>query len=81
LTATALVKWQGNTATLLNLYTGDEETRDFDSLVLATTNRPVNALTAELADGDLEVHSIGDTVAPRTAAMAFYEARKLALTL
>jgi 2,4-dienoyl-CoA reductase-like NADH-dependent reductase (Old Yellow Enzyme family)/thioredoxin reductase len=81
LTATALKSWQGNTATLLNLYTGDEETRDFDSLVLATTNRAVNGLTAELAGEDLEVHSIGDTVAPRTAAMAFYEARKLALTL
>ena len=81
LTATGLVSWNGNTATLINLYTGDQETRDFDSLVLATTNRPVNSLTAAFAEDGTEVHSIGDTVAPRTASMAFYEARKLALTL
>ena len=49
LTATALKTWDGNTATLLNLYTGDEETRDFDSLVLATTNRSLNQLTTDLA--------------------------------
>ena len=79
--ATALTKWQGNTATLVNLYTGDEETREFDSLVMACTNHPDNALQGELADAGMEVHAIGDTVAPRTAAMAVYEGRKLGLAL
>ena len=79
--ATALTKWQGNTATLVNLYTGEEESRDFDSLVLACTNHPENRLQGTLADAGLEVHEIGDTVAARTASMAFYEGRKLALSL
>ena len=79
--ATTLTKWEGNTATLVNLYTGDEETRDFDSLVLACTNRPDDTLGRALAGSAMEVHAIGDTVAARTAAMAVYEGRKLALTL
>ena len=79
--ATALEFWQGNTATLLNLYTGDREEREFDSLVLATTNTSETGLTEALAEDGIELHSIGDTVAARTAHMAIYEARKLALGL
>lgn len=79
--ATAVEKWSGNTATLLNLYTGDREEREFDSLVLATTNTPEDGLTKTLAGSGIEVHTIGDAVSARTAAMAFYEARKLALSL
>jgi len=81
LLATALEAWDGNTATLRNLYTGDTETREFDSLVLATTNTSDHALFDALQDKGIELHTIGDTVASRTAHMAFYEARKLALTL
>ncbi len=86
LTATALVKWHGNTATLMNLYTGDSEERDFDSLVLACTNTPEDGLSRALAQSgmevpDMEIHSLGDAVAARTASMAIYEARKLALGL
>ena len=77
LLATALESWAGNTATLVNLYTGDKETRDFDSLVLATTNTSDDGLFGELLDDDIEIHCIGDTVAARTAHMAIYEARKL----
>jgi 2,4-dienoyl-CoA reductase-like NADH-dependent reductase (Old Yellow Enzyme family) len=81
LLATGLESWNGNTARLVNLYTGDVEERDFDSLVLATTNEPEDWLSHELAGSDLEVHTIGDAVQARTAAMAIYEARKLAMTL
>ena len=77
----ALTRWEGYTATIMNLYTGDEEERSFDSLVLATTNTVEDRLSRELGDGGLEVHSIGDTVAARTASMAFHEARQLAMTL
>jgi 2,4-dienoyl-CoA reductase-like NADH-dependent reductase (Old Yellow Enzyme family)/thioredoxin reductase len=79
--ATAVTKWEGNTATLLDLYTGEEDTREFDTLVLACTNHPVNTLQDELADSGMEVHTIGDTVSARTAGMAVFEARKLALKL
>lgn len=81
LLATALKSWEGTTAELVNLYTGDMETREFDSLVLATTNTSDDALFEALQDKDITVHTIGDAVASRTAHMALYEARKLALTL
>jgi 2,4-dienoyl-CoA reductase-like NADH-dependent reductase (Old Yellow Enzyme family)/thioredoxin reductase len=81
LLATALSEWKGSTAKLMNLYTGESEEREFDSLVLATTNTPEDRLTKELAGAGLEVHAIGDTVAARSASMAFYEGRKLALAL
>jgi NADPH-dependent 2,4-dienoyl-CoA reductase/sulfur reductase-like enzyme len=79
--ATALLSWQGNSARLRNLMSGEEETREFDTLVLATTNRPNDSLARALAKDGLEIHAVGDTVAARTAAMAFYEARALAMTL
>jgi len=81
LLATALSEWKGTTAKLINLYTGETEEREFDSLVLATTNTPEDRLTKELAGAGVEVHAIGDTVAARSASMAFYEGRKLALAL
>ena len=81
LLATSLESWEGGTATLVNLYTGDRETRDFDWLVLATTNTASNELYTSLADAPIETHSIGDAVASRTAHMAIYEGRKLGMTL
>ncbi|MGE0118582.1 MAG: FAD-dependent oxidoreductase [Dongiaceae bacterium] len=81
LLATALSEWKGGTAKLMNLYTGEFEEREFDSLVLATTNTPEDRLTRELAGAGLEVHTIGDAVAARSASMAFYEGRKLAMAL
>jgi len=81
LTSTALMKWEGNTATLLHLYHGEEEQRDFDTLVLATTSIAENSLSIALADDDIEVHTIGDATAARTASMAFFEARRLAQQL
>lgn len=81
LLATSLDAWSGNTATLVNLYTGDREERDFDSLVLATTNTAETALFGALEGAGMEVHTLGDAVAARTAHMAIYEARKLALAL
>jgi len=78
--ASALVSWRGNTATIMNLYTGDSEEREFDSLVMAMTNERDDRLSNELAaDTQLSVHAIGDTVQARTASMAIYEARKLAM--
>lgn len=81
LTATALLSWQGNTARFVDLFTGEEDEREFDSLVLATTNTPEDDLTNALSESGLEIHTIGDTVSARTAAMAIYEGRKLGLRL
>ena len=81
LLATAVEKWDGNTATLLNLYTGDREEREFDSLVLACTNTRDTTLADALTDAPMPIHVLGDAMAPRTAHMAIFEARKLALGL
>ena len=81
LLANALDNWSGDTATLVNLYTGDNDTREFDSLVLATTNTPENELFLTLQKSALEIYCIGDSIAARTAHMAIYEGRKLGLAL
>jgi 2,4-dienoyl-CoA reductase-like NADH-dependent reductase (Old Yellow Enzyme family)/thioredoxin reductase len=80
-TSTAVLAWEGKAARLQNLITGEEETREFDTLVLATTSHPEDHLRRELDGSGLEVHSVGDCISARTASMAFYEARKLALEL
>ena len=77
----ALTRWAGSTATIQNLYTGATQEHSFDSLVLATTNTVDDALARALADDDIEVHTVGDMVAARTAGMAFYEGRTLGMTL
>ncbi|MEZ5776371.1 MAG: FAD-dependent oxidoreductase [Hyphomicrobiaceae bacterium] len=79
--ASALKSWDAGKATIVNLYTGDEEEREFDSLVMACTNERDDGLSKALAGSKLEIHAIGDTVQARTAGMALYEARKLALTI
>jgi 2,4-dienoyl-CoA reductase-like NADH-dependent reductase (Old Yellow Enzyme family) len=81
LLAKGLETWQGTTATIVDLFTGDKETREFDSLVLACTNTPEDGLTKALGGAGIDVHTIGDAVSARTAAMALFEARKLALSL
>ena len=74
---TALVAWSDGAATLRNLLDGSEWRRAFDCLVLATTNMPETSLQRDLLGSGLEVHAIGDCVAARTAAMAFYEGARL----
>lgn len=81
LLATSIEKWEDNTATLVNLYTGDREEREFDSLVLACTNTRDTTLADALPGAQMPVHVLGDAKAPRTAHMAIYEARKLARAL
>ena len=77
-----LLSWEGNTATFRSSLDGEVESHDFDSLVLATVNRPERALFDAL-DGrsGISLHAIGDGLAPRKAAAAIYEGRKLALEL
>ncbi len=49
--------------------------------MLAGINAAETTLIDELAGSGLEVHSIGDCVAPRRANNATYEGRKLRLKL
>ena len=77
----ALVSWSGGAATIKHLVLGETETVRFDTLVLSTTNAAEEGLQAALAESGIEVHAIGDCVAPRTAAAAIHEGRRLALAL
>ena len=66
---------------MVDLRDGEEHLVQADALVLATTNESQRWLADELAGDALEVHSIGDAIAPRLAIMAIYEGRALALKL
>ena len=77
----ALVSWSDGTATLKHLVRGEIETIQFNSLILATTNVAEADIQAALAESGIEIHAVGDCVAPRTAAAAIHEGRRLALAL
>ena len=72
---------KGKGATVRSLIDGSETRVEASALVLATTNIAFNELELELADTNLVVQTIGDCVAPRQAAYAFHEGRKLGLSL
>jgi len=79
---TALLSWEGSVAALKSSLDGGVTTREFDSLVLATVNRPRRELQDALeGEQGFAVHVIGDGLAPRKAAAAIYEGRKLALEI
>ena len=71
--------WHGNGATVVSFLTGAEEVIAASGLVMATTNRAFDPWP-EGFDGKA-VHRIGDCAAPRLAAYAFHEGRKIALAL
>lgn len=72
-----LLAWHGDGATIQSLLDGSEQRLSFDTLVLSCTNEPNSALAEEVSGAS----AIGDGLAPRHAAAAIYEGRKLGLTL
>ncbi len=81
ITDSALKEWHGDAATIVNLLDASERREDYDALILATPNVAETTLFDALADSDLELHAVGDCVAPRWAVHAIYEGRKLGLSL
>ncbi|MCB1359705.1 MAG: FAD-dependent oxidoreductase, partial [Rhodobacteraceae bacterium] len=81
LTESAIGEWLGNGAgaRVVNLLDGSTQTVAASALILATTNRAFDPLSADLAD--LAPALIGDAAAPRLAPFAFHEGRKTALHL
>ena len=79
LTEHSLTAWHGNGVTVRNNLTGTDETLPTSALVMSTTNRAFDPFPATFAGKT--THRIGDCTAPRLAAYAFHEGRKLALTL
>ncbi len=78
-TETGVAEWHGNGATLRSLLTGATRQVAASSLVMATSNRAFDPFPLEIAGKTL--HRIGDCAAPRLAAYAFHDGRKLALAL
>ncbi|MDZ4308958.1 MAG: FAD-dependent oxidoreductase [Cypionkella sp.] len=78
-TEACIARWHGNGATVINLLTGEEEILAASGLVMATTNRAFDPFPEDFAGK--QTLRIGDCVAPRLAAYAFHEGRKLALNL
>jgi 2,4-dienoyl-CoA reductase-like NADH-dependent reductase (Old Yellow Enzyme family)/pyruvate/2-oxoglutarate dehydrogenase complex dihydrolipoamide dehydrogenase (E3) component len=76
-----IAEWHGDGATVVDFRDGSETRVEADALVLATTNVANSWLAEELADSGLEIHQVGDCVAPRLANMATYEGRKVGLAL
>ena len=81
LTETAVQEWRGDGAVVVDLRDRSAQAIAADALILATCNRADTTLADDLAGSGLEVHTIGDCVAPRHANMAFYEGRVLGLRL
>ena len=78
---TVVARWSGTAATLRSILTGDEAKQPFDWLVIAGTALARSDLSAELARLGVAHVSIGDCVAPRTAAAAILDGRRVALAI
>lgn len=79
LTESLIARWHGNGATVRSLLTGAEELIPASALVMSTTNRSFDPYP-EAFPGK-QVHRIGDCAAPRLAAYAFHDGRKVALAI
>ena len=77
LTESVVTRWHGDAATVRNMLDGTQTEIPASAIVMATTNMALNDLELELAALGVETHTAGDCVAPRNAAYAFYEGRKL----
>jgi 2,4-dienoyl-CoA reductase-like NADH-dependent reductase (Old Yellow Enzyme family)/thioredoxin reductase len=82
LVQTVALGWDGGHVTLRSSLDGAVVDRAFDTLVLATVNRPVRDLHDGLEDEEgINLYMIGDSLGARRASAAIYEGRKLALEL
>lgn len=79
LTEHRLVRWHGNGVTVRSFLTGKDEVIAASALVMATTNRAFNPFP-EAIPGKV-LHRIGDCAAPRLAAYAFHEGRKIGMAI
>jgi 2,4-dienoyl-CoA reductase-like NADH-dependent reductase (Old Yellow Enzyme family)/thioredoxin reductase len=80
ITEAAVREWHGNAATIAT-FGGEDQRLEADSLVLSTTNAADTSLADGLRESGVSYHLIGDAVSARTAVMAVYEGRKLAMRI
>jgi 2,4-dienoyl-CoA reductase-like NADH-dependent reductase (Old Yellow Enzyme family)/thioredoxin reductase len=80
-TESAVVEWTGDGALVLSLLSGARRMIEADTLVTATANRACDDLARELERRGLDFSAIGDGVAPRQAAYAIHDGRRVALEI
>jgi hypothetical protein len=80
ITEAAIREWHGDAADV-TVFGGKDMRIEADSLVLSTTNSADTTLADTLAGTTVPYRMIGDAVAARTAVMAIYEGRKLAMSI
>jgi 2,4-dienoyl-CoA reductase-like NADH-dependent reductase (Old Yellow Enzyme family) len=80
---TAVVSWRPDErcATVRSTLTGDVADLQADWMVLAETAVASTALSDQLSSAALRHHVIGDCVSPRRASLAFFEGRRLGISL
>lgn len=72
----------GGTATLSNIWGAPGSEVPVDTVILMMERKPINELYSALAaDAGLEVHRIGDSLAPRDIDSAIYEGERLGRAL
>ena len=64
-------------AVVYPVFGGKPETLQIDSLVLALSREPNDALYRELKSAEINVHRVGDVVAPRSLEAVIYEGERL----
>ena len=77
----AISEWHGDGATVVNLLDNSTRRIESDALVLATINVAETTLIDALAASGLEIHAIGDCIAPRRSNNGIFEGRRLGLKL
>jgi len=81
ITESGLLSWSDQGAEVVSYLSGEKQMLEADSLVFSGTNVAEDSLARELDGSTFEVINIGDSLAPRQAAIAIYEGRKAALGL
>ncbi len=76
-----IVQWHGDRAETRSLLDGSISSVEASAIVTATTNLVYNDVELALAATDTRFHVIGDAAAPRQAAYAFHDGRKIGLAL
>ncbi len=76
-TESVVSAWHGDSATVRSLLDDSETEVPASAIVMATTNMALNDLELDLVEAGTRPFTVGDCVAPRNAAHAFYEGRKL----
>ena len=79
-TEAAVREWRGDAAVITD-FAGPDRVVEADTLVIAACSRADDTLARELDGAGLDLRSVGDCVAARTAVMAIYEGRVAAMAL